>query len=230
MEITMWKKRKEMPALIKLNLKFDINKLKKAVKEIEHKDWNACIGGAYTDLRSAHGNKLAEIAYQKDNKDINMNDDWRKYSYQQLALTEFDPNYEIKKNRNSGTRWDRSYMGGEKKYDERAYRKPIPDLPEYLQYVFKTFGEDLTRVNLAKLMPKDRVAPHIDYDLTFSTRYHIAIETNPEALLCDEHIPADGYVWFVNTGLMHSAFNGGKKPRTHLILMTDSQKVLNEYS
>ena len=226
----MWKGRKELPDLKKLNLKFDIKQLREAVAELEGKDWNACIGGALNDLREVYGYRLSKIAYKKDNNEIKMDDDWKQYSYQQLALTEFNPDYEIRDDRNSGSRWDKSFMRRDKKYDERAYNKPINDLPEYLGHVFKTFGKHLTRVNLAKLMPGEQVAPHIDYDATFSTRYHIAIDTNPKAKLCGQHLPADGHVWFLNPGKLHSAENEGDSPRTHLILNMDSQDLLYAYS
>ena len=224
----MWKDRKELPSLKKLNLKFDVDKLREAVRAVEDKDWNACIGGALNDLREIYGNKLSKIAYNRHNADIDVDDDWKNYSYQQLALTEFNPSYTIREDRNSGTRYDRSFMKGDKKYDERAYNKPIHDLPQYLRHVFETFGKDLTRVNLAKLMPGEKIAPHIDYDAKFSTRYHIAITTNPKATLCGTHIPADGHVWFLNPGKVHSAVNDGDEPRTHLILMMDSQELINE--
>ena len=109
----MWKDRKELPSLKKLNLKFDVDKLREAVRAVEDKDWNACIGGALNDLREVYGNKLSKIAYNRHNADIDVDDDWKNYSYQQLALTEFNPSYTIREDRNSGTRYDRSFMKGE---------------------------------------------------------------------------------------------------------------------
>ena len=221
----MWKGRKELPSLKKTNLSFDIDKLRQAVSLIENKSWNACIGGPYDDLREAYGSKLSKIAYNKTNDEVDINKA-ETYRYQQMALTQFNPEYEIPKDRNSGSRWDNTFRKGNKKYDERAYNAPIDDLPEYLKEVFNTFGPKLTRVTLAKLMPGEEVAPHIDYDTTFSTRYHIAVYTNEGCKLNDTHIPADGSVWFLNPGKMHSAVNNGKTPRTHIIFKMDSQELI----
>lgn len=220
-----WKGRKELPSIKKTSLQFDIDKLREAVSQMENRDWNACIGGPLNDLREAYGGRLSKIAYNKTNDEIDVNEA-ETYRYQQMALTQFNPDYKIPEDRDSGSRWDKSFMKGDKKYDERAYNAPIDDLPEYLKEVFAAFGPKLTRVNLAKLMPGEEVAPHIDYDTTFSTRYHIAIHTNEGCKLNDTHIPADGSVWFLNPGKMHSAINNGDTPRTHIILNMDSQELI----
>jgi hypothetical protein len=86
------------------------------------------------------------------------------------------------------------------------------------------------------LAPQSEIKPHIDYDTIYGVRLHIAIETNE---LCfnggwDEngkefkfHIPADGHVWFINTGVKHFAANNGDTPRIHLVMSVDSQAILN---
>ena len=113
-----WKGRKELPSIMKTKLQFDIDKLRGAVAEMEGKDWNACIGGPLNDLREAYGGRLSKIAYNKTNDEIDVNEA-ETYRYQQMALTKFNPDYEIPKDRESGSRWDKSFMKGDKKYDER---------------------------------------------------------------------------------------------------------------
>lgn len=221
----MWKNRKELPVLQKINLSFDAEKLKNALKEVEQKDWNACLGGNFNELRKAYGSKLSKLAWNISHKEEP--DNWESLGYHQMALTKFDENYEIRKNRNSGSKWDSQFMKNDKKYDERAYSKPLKNLPEYISYVFSKFPH-LTRVTLARLLPGQELKPHIDYDTTFSCRYHIAIETNEQCFINDNHIPADGSVWFLNQGKKHWAVNNGNTPRTHLILKCDSQDLLNE--
>lgn len=221
----MWKNRKELPVLQKINLSFDIEKLKDALKEVEGKDWNASLGGNFNELRRAYGSRLCNLAW--DIPHTEEPEDWKSLGYHQLALTEFDEDYEIRTDRNSGSKWDNQFMKNNKKYDERAYSKPLNDLPEYILHLFSKFPH-LTRVTLAKLFPGQELKPHMDYDTTFSCRYHMAIETNEQCFINDTHIPADGSVWFLNQGKTHWAVNHGDSPRTHLILKCDSQDLLNE--
>ena len=119
--------------------------------------------------------------------------------YKQIALTDFNPDYKIRSDRQSGKRYDRGFMKNDKKFDERAYSLLKPNLPNYLNKVITSFGKNVTRVCIAITEPGGGIAPHRDYD-TFSTRYHIAIKTNQKATMNDIHVPADGYVWFINSG------------------------------
>ena len=43
----------------------------------------------------------------------------------------------------------------------------------------------------------------------------------------DVHVPADGYVWFINSGKNHWVKNEGNRPRTHLMIVMDSQEKLD---
>ena len=46
-----WRNRNELPELKRLNLKFDVNQLKKDVKILRSRKWNACIDGELKNLR-----------------------------------------------------------------------------------------------------------------------------------------------------------------------------------
>jgi len=228
--MSKWKNRKELPDLIKLDLQFDIDKLRKAVNEVEGKDWNACINGELEPLRQKWGKRLSKVAYNKTNEEIDADGkQHNEIGYQQLSLTHFNPDYEIRENRNSGSIWDKQFLGGSKELDQRAYNILHNDIPDYLKEVCNALGPNLTRVGLAKLLPGEEIKPHRDFDPTFSTRFHIAIETNEKAIFNGVHIPADGYVWFANTGLNHWVKNEGNTPRTHLIFNMDGQELLDAY-
>lgn len=225
--VEKWKTRKDLPALIKLDIRYDIDKLRSDVREIEHREWNACIVGEFEDMRKAFGNRLSAYAYGKEDIDINKDYDWKSLPYKQLALTAFNPDFEIRKDRSGNNMWDKTIMKGNKKFDERAYNRRL-DVPDYMANVIDSFGPRVTRVQLAKCDPGAGVKPHRDYDPSFSCRFHIAIDTNEQATFNDIHIPADGYVWFVNTGVTHWVDNNGNEPRTHLIINMDSQELLDE--
>ena len=102
-----------------------------------------------------------------------------------------------------------------------------PDVPAYLNKVITSLGKNVTRVCIAITEPGGGIAPHRDYDTTFSTRYHIAIKTNQKATMNDIHVPADGYVWFINSGKNHWVKNEGSQPRIHLMIVMDSQEKLD---
>lgn len=231
----MWKSRNELPGLIKLDMKVDVERLKTELNSSEDQEWNACISGPLEELRQTYG-RLTNAAFGNSNKGIDEDGKyWRSLKYHQRHLTDFDEAYELRKDRNSGSVWDKKFMKGDKKLDERAFRKLVDGVPEYMKEVADLFGPNRTRVGLAKLLAGCAIDPHRDYDTTFSCRYHIAIKTNSECTVgfkknnkeYEVHIPDDGHIWFINTGLTHWVHNRGKEDRTHLILNMDSQELLN---
>lgn len=225
-----WKNRKELPDLIKLDLKYDIEQLRKDIAQLEGEDWNACISGELETLRQKWGERLSKVAYGKTNEEIDIaGKQYDKIGYQQMSLTHFNPDYKIRENRQSGTQWDKSYLGGKKELDQRAYNILHSNIPPYLRSILESLGPNLTRVGLAKLLPGEEIKPHRDFDPTFSCRFHIAIDTNEDAVFNGVHIPADGHVWFANTGVIHWVKNNGTTPRTHLIFNMDSQELLDAY-
>jgi hypothetical protein len=91
-------------------------------------------------------------------------------------------------------------------------------------YVYKILKElsyqwHLGRTRFAQLPPRVCYSMHRDYS---SYRYHIAIATNPHAYITYEegemcHIPADGFLYRMNTAAIHSGFNGGSEDRIHIV-------------
>lgn len=93
---------------------------------------------------------------------------------------------------------------------EEFKNTPIGDVLESLG----TIGE----ARLLKLSSAESYTAHSDPD----DRYHLAIITNPYCYLQDlsnqklYHIPADGYVWRMDTSQIHVASNFGGRDRIHL--------------
>lgn len=99
-------------------------------------------------------------------------------------------------------------------------------------YVYEVYKElqdrlnnTLGRARIIRMKPRQQYPWHTD-DATL--RYHIAIETNPECSLYiqksyyQQHIPANGDVWILDTAALHRADNLGVTVRDHLVF---GQKV-----
>jgi hypothetical protein len=164
--------------------------------------------------------------------------------YRQLSLTEYNGYADnIKPNNKSIATYKASTIKNSKKYnpvlDERNYTKRKDICSGYWNTILDTFKSPVTRTRFAFLAPNHKIKPHIDYNTTYSIRIHIPIITNPDSYLCaynhdgtimKHHCPADGGVWFLNTGMMHWAENNGSSPRIHLIISLNGQDDLQHTS
>ena len=219
-----WRSRYDLPVIAKLNLNVDIVRLKQEVSEY--------VNGKYWD---SFGNEYYELCKSYD---IMCGPDWNNVPYKQIGLTEFDNEFDLtKRNKKSGTVWDSRISRKNPTLDERWYRKLKLDVPPYLKEVLQLF-DNSHRTRFSELAPMSTVKPHIDHDTTYSIRLHIAITTNEKCFnggwtkdneQISAHIPDDGSVWFVNSGVMHYAENMGSTPRNHLIIGVDSQDILDKY-
>lgn len=81
--------------------------------------------------------------------------------------------------------------------------------------------ESLGNIGQARLLcleSGESYTAHYDPD----DRIHLAIITNPHSFLVDitdnklYHLPADGQLWFMDTGKLHVAANWGPRTRVHL--------------
>jgi hypothetical protein len=101
--------------------------------------------------------------------------------------------------------------------------------------VLDMFTSKITRVRLAYIAGHHELKPHIDYDTTYIVRYHIPIVTNPGAVMHMDrngaeyarHLPADGKVYFFNTGIKHWVTNDSDEARVHLIIDVHGQAELD---
>jgi hypothetical protein len=103
-----------------------------------------------------------------------------------------------------------------------------------LEKILDMFPSKLTRVRLAYLKDHFDIKPHVDYDPSYIVRYHIPLITNTDAKmfmergtdLAEIHLPADGKVYFFNSGLKHWVKNDGDEGRLHLIIDVHGQQEL----
>lgn len=232
-----WKRRYELPVIKRLDIRFDINRIRDELKQFSfNKTWDG-LGSDYANMCEAH-TKLPSMFFTKeelDNVNCVCDLDWERTSYKQLSLTEYDNSYNLSsRTEMSDSKWDNRIAKQDTYADERWYRKFKDDLPPYLKEILLTFPNS-HRSRFALLNAGNLVKPHVDYDTLYGIRLHIAIETNDKCYNggwdkngneIKEHIPSDGSVWFVNPGVKHYAINGGDTPRNHLIISLDSQSIL----
>ena len=104
--------------------------------------------------------------------------------------------------------------------NEAAYSEFIEDYKNtYFKEVFDIISTKykLGRVRILLKKPRSTLSWHRDPE----PRLHIPIITNPGAIMVVDnvakHLPADGSVWITNNTKYHNAFNGGEKDRIHLV-------------
>ena len=107
-------------------------------------------------------------------------------------------------------------------FDERDFNILNPALHgTYFQEVLASMPFTAVRSRLMKMPPKKCYSIHVDE----TNRYHVAIQTNYHArFIFTEaerifHIPADGNIYWVDTLQEHTAINGGKDDRIHLVML-----------
>ena len=120
--------------------------------------------------------------------------------------------------------------------DERNYGKKNELVIGEVEKVLNMFKGKLARVRFAYLAPNFSLKPHIDYDPSYITRFHIPLITNKKCLMGVKknnveyrtHFPADGRVYFLNAGQIHWAENNSNVNRIHLIVDTQNQDDLQD--
>ena len=108
---------------------------------------------------------------------------------------------------------------------EEDYNLIVPELKgTYIDKMFQALPFKPVRARLMKMNPRSCYSIHRDP----CPRYHIAITTNPLAkfIFIDKekifHIPADGYLYWVDTCEVHTFINGNmNEDRLHLLIGYD---------
>lgn len=108
----------------------------------------------------------------------------------------------------------------------------LKDLPEAHYLIHRIAdavnGREIGRIILAKLKPGGAIMPHLDegaYADHFE-RFHLVLATNADCWFqCDHDEDSAEFVrmkekelWWFNHKKVHTAFNNGRTPRTHLII------------
>lgn len=241
--------RKKLPGYGKIDKKVDIKRLQ-----------YFCLTNGYTDYDTFN-----DIKYSADSKhqaflvaNTYCKDTFFKESdaasregekYKQLYLTDIDPNLKT----NTEDRLDATHSNifirtrrldpESKDYiaeaDEYNYKFRNQHVRDIFEEILDSFISPVTRVRLAALMPGFKIQPHVDYDPSYITRYHIPIFTNDQVIfgykdkdgIVEYTMSADGSIYFFNSGLVHWVENKSSMPRLHLIVDTNGQedlKFLNE--
>ena len=104
--------------------------------------------------------------------------------------------------------------------DESAYSEFIEDYKNtYFKEVFDILSSKykLGRVRVLLKEPRSTLSWHKDPEC----RLHVPIITNKGCSMVIEnvakHLPADGKVWITNNTKYHNFFNGGEQARIHLV-------------
>ena len=116
------------------------------------------------------------------------------------------------------------HTGDEKKRDktinEKAYTEFVKDFENtYFKEVYEKLSKKfkLGRVRILLKEPRSTLSWHRDPE----PRLHIPIITNPGCIMVIEnvakHLPANGSVYITNNVKYHNAFNGGEENRVHLV-------------
>ena len=103
---------------------------------------------------------------------------------------------------------------------EEKYSEFIDD---YKDTYFKDVYEELSkkyklgRVRILLKQPRSTLSWHRDPE----PRLHIPIITNPGCIMVIDnvakHMPADGHAWITNNTKYHNFFNGGEEDRIHIV-------------
>ena len=176
------------------DLKFDILKLRKALKQVlSRKEYDDAVGTKYIagislnqipgDPDSIKGENVKGIYWTKPNS--------------------------------SGIEAVRA-----KQIDEVKYTEFVKDLEDtYFKEVYDILSKKfkLGRVRILLKEPRSTLSWHRDPE----PRLHIPIITNPGCIMVIEevakHLPADGSAWVTNNMKYHNFFNGGEEDRIHLV-------------
>ena len=176
------------------DLKFDILKLRKALKQVlSRKEYDDAVGTKY----------IAGISLNQIPGD---SDSIKGENVKGIYWTKPD---------SSGKEAVRA-----KRIDETKYTEFVKDLEDtYFKEVYDILSKKfkLGRVRILLKEPRSTLSWHRDPE----PRLHIPIITNPGCIMVIEeiakHLPADGCAWVTNNMQYHNFFNGGEEDRIHLV-------------
>lgn len=238
------KNRKELPAYCKIHNSVNIKELKEF-----------CIANGYTDYDSfndikysANSNHKAFLVANGYCKENFFKEDGAEFlegeHYKQLYLTDIDPakvttSEELLEDTHATIfsrtkRLDPTSKNYIPEADELNYTNRNKHVAGIFEDILNSFKGQVTRVRLAVLMPGATIKPHVDYDPSYITRFHIPIFTNRDVVfgikekkeIHEFKMEDDGSIYFFNSGLLHWVTNYGSEPRLHLVVDTHGQEDL----
>jgi hypothetical protein len=182
--------KKELKNFRKTQLKFDVQKLQKAMNDIlnkmEWKEWHVkgfCLNKIPNDNTSIQGGNLRGIYWTKP--DHTGAEVVRESPVKEKLYTELNEQFK-------GTYFEEVYNELKKHYK-------------------------VGRVRILLKEPRTTLSWHRDPEprlhLAILTNPGSILVIDDEA----KHIPSDGHIWYANTRKYHNAFNGGEEDRIHLV-------------
>lgn len=208
----------KLPNYARLNLNFDIEKLKKEVEKIDHLFTN--VYDANGKLCANHHVLATEVHSFFDQINLTTSKNLKK-----ISTNECDTllNLNSVKNRLRQKVTDDEIL--EKNYNipEDIYKN------SYFEEIINSFKSPAIRVRLTKLKPNKSLIPHIDYDPSYAVRIIIPIISNPGCInqfwrknkLEEVWLKNDGSCYFLNTGVKHSVKNISNEERIALMFSLD---------
>jgi hypothetical protein len=123
--------------------------------------------------------------------------------------------------------------------DEKRYDKRNEYCKGYIQEIMDTLEEKVghvSRSRFAVLKSGEKIKPHIDINTDKAVRIHIPLITHPDCVFgvrgknttVEQHMPADGSVWFINQGYTHYVNNDSPVDRVHLVFVVSGQNGIEE--
>lgn len=236
--------RKQLPALAKINKKIDLQLLRQYIIDNHYDDYNK-----YNDIKySANSNHQAFLVANQYSKENFFKEDKADFlegdNYKQLYLTNIDPTL-IKTSQNKLSSSHKNIFSRTKRLNPKN-NSYIPEVDE-LNYglrnqhctgifaeILDMFKSKVTRVRLAVLKANFEIKPHVDYDPSYITRYHIPIFNNLNVIygfkvkgeILEHSMIEDGSIYFFNGGHVHWVKNKGNLSRLNLIIDTHGQEDL----
>jgi hypothetical protein len=250
--MSLLKKRHQLPLFARLPMKFDIERIVKEFHEMQldhfqkYTDLNP--GGHIYEHALFYRQYLHKwfLSEGEAKRAIDRGESFYGEQYRQLGLTEYDSesygrtDYErLKSEMDSGRleimkRVDKNSPNYIPEADERNFTRRTKYATGVFAEILDAFKGKVTRTRFAVAQPGFRTDTHIDANTDYTIRIHIPIITNVNSIFgihgkkrsMEIHLPADGGVWFTNTGYPHYIHNRGTDPRVHLILAIAGQEDL----
>lgn len=236
------KNRKQLPCIGYLsNKKFNIDKILEHLQQNNLLDFNK-----YSDIQysanSKHQSFLVSNEYCKTNFFTESSaENMEGELYKQLYLTDFDTSKSSNRvnlhNTNIFERTKRLNPSDARylpEADELNYGVRNSYVTGILSDILDSFDSKITRVRLAYLSANFEIKPHVDYDPSYIVRFHLPLITNEQVIMGFErkgqtltyNLPADGKIYFFNSGIKHWVKNNSQQGRLHLIIDVHGQKEL----
>jgi hypothetical protein len=242
--ISQRKNKRDLPFILKLKKKLDIVRLQEELTYL--------LGVSKNDNNFKYDKASSEHNYNLSNtKGVNFvhnyNEIYKTYAkigFQSLSDDALELAKTIEKPVESFTPYERAKgmkhtnsVNYHPYYDERNYTKRTEFCTPYINEILDGFGGDeACRAAIVTLEPGKFLSPHFDIGPEFVVRLQIPIITNTEAVMgfrkdsntwYEYHMPADGTMYFVNSGWEHYAVNNGTENRYQLRICLNGQENLD---